>query len=193
MLLGMQLFDGERMPLTMAGKIQKMPLAVQHLHRRRMSATWKKWNLSLNARAVFHARQLLKKSESLQQMFTASSPTARGNEKFVHTCAQPWPKSHACSSCHHPSAALEKLSQCIPRSHFNVCTVMDAFIWPLAENTEWRMACLNVTEDENCTAQPGCSESHTRHVLQPKWTSSWPSRAKMYDSQWPILLRTLAA
>ena len=112
---------------------ETMPLAVEHQHRRRMNATWKKWNLSLNARAVFHARQLLKKSESLQQVFTVSSPTARGNEKFVHTCAQPWANSQACSSCHHPYAALQKLSQCIPRSHFNVSRVMDTFIWPLAE------------------------------------------------------------
>lgn len=34
------------------------------------------------------------------------------------THAQWWPKGHTCS-CHHPSAALEKLRQCIPRSHFN--------------------------------------------------------------------------
>jgi hypothetical protein len=111
----MKLCDGERMPLRMERKRQTMPLAVEHQHRRRMNATWKKWNPSLNARAVFHARQLLKKSESLQQVFTVSSPTAPGHEKFVHTCAQPWPNSQACFSCHHPSAALEKLSQCIPR------------------------------------------------------------------------------
>jgi hypothetical protein len=32
------------------------------------------------------------------------------------------------------------------------------------------MASPNVTEEENCPAQSGCSESHARHVLQPKWT-----------------------
>jgi len=36
---------------------------------------------SLNARAVFHAWQLLQKTESLQQVFTKSLPTAWGIKK----------------------------------------------------------------------------------------------------------------
>jgi hypothetical protein len=45
----------------------------------------------LKVRAVFHARQLLQKSESREQVFTVSSPTAWVREKFVqsgiHTCS----------------------------------------------------------------------------------------------------------
>jgi hypothetical protein len=37
----------------------------------------------LKIQAALHARQLLQKSETLKQMFTVSSPTAWGNEKFV--------------------------------------------------------------------------------------------------------------
>jgi hypothetical protein len=51
------------------------------------------------------------KSESRQQVFTVSSPTVSGKEKFVqsgfHTCST-LTKSHACSPRQHPSAALEK-------------------------------------------------------------------------------------
>jgi hypothetical protein len=34
------------------------------------------------------------------------------------------------------------------------------------QNAEWLP---NVTEEENCMAQSGRSESHACHVLQPKW------------------------
>jgi len=48
-------------------------------------------HLSLNARAVFHKRLLLQKSESWQQIFTVSSPIAWGKEKLVqsgiHICS----------------------------------------------------------------------------------------------------------
>ena len=64
------------MPLRMTGKRQTITLAVQPHHRRWMKAMWSRRNLSLNARAVFHARQLLHKSEYLQQVFTLSSPRA---------------------------------------------------------------------------------------------------------------------
>jgi hypothetical protein len=95
-----------------------------------------------------------------------------------------------CSSCHHPSAVLEKWRQCFP---FNGWWVMNAFIWHSAETTEHWMACLKVTEEENCTApQSGCSDSPAYHVLQLKWAYACTSHATWYDSQWPILLRTLA-
>lgn len=49
--------------------------------------------------------------------------------KVDSTQAQQWPKSHACYSCHHPSATLKKWRQCISWSHFNGWQVMDAAIW----------------------------------------------------------------
>lgn len=49
--------------------------------------------------------------------------------KVDSTRAERWPKSHACYSCHHPSAALKKWRQCIPWSHFNGWWVLDAVIW----------------------------------------------------------------
>ena len=113
--------------------------------------------------------------------------------KVDSTRSQRWPKSYACSSCHHPSAALEIWRQCIPPSHINGWWVMDAFIWLLGEITERRMAWPNITEEENCTTQSGCSESHSCHVLQPKWTCAWPSCACWYYGQWPILQLTLAS
>jgi hypothetical protein len=80
---------------------------VKPQHWQQTNATWNKWNLSLNVHAVFHAWQLLQKSESLQPVFTISSPTASENEKVVQsTCTQQLPKTRGCSSCHHPSAAL---------------------------------------------------------------------------------------
>lgn len=116
-------------------------------------------------------------------------PPGEGN-----VCAK-WirrPKSHTLSSCHHPSAKLEKWRQGISRSHFNGWRVMDAFIWPSAEVTDCWMAYPSVTEEENCTVLSGCSESHARHVLWPKrtWVLSYP--AIWYDGQWPMLLHTLA-
>jgi len=54
------------------------------------------------------------------------------------------------------------------------------------------MAHYKLIKEENCTPQSGCSESHTRSVLQPKWTCAWPSCASWYHSKWPILLLTLA-
>jgi hypothetical protein len=51
----------------------------------KMNATWNKWNLSLNVRAVFRARQLVQKLESLQQVLTISPSTSWGNKKFVHS------------------------------------------------------------------------------------------------------------
>ena len=58
-------------------------LTVKPQHQGRRNTTWNKWNLSLKIHAALHARQLLRKSETLKQMFTVSSPTAWGNEKFV--------------------------------------------------------------------------------------------------------------
>ena len=177
MLLHTKLFAGGRMPLRMARKRQTMPLAVEHQHRRRMNSTCKKWNFSLKAHSVFHARYLLHKSESLQQVFTVFSPTARGKEKFVqiglHMCSKMTkePCEYFLPPCHHPPAALDKRRQRISRSHFNLWSVMDAFIWPLAEKTECWIACPSLTEEENCTALSEWSERHARHVLQPQWTS----------------------
>ena len=108
--------------------------------------------------------------------------------KVDSTYAQRWPKSRASSSCHYPSAALEIWRQCIPPSHINGWWVMNAFIWPLGEMTERRIAWPNVIEDDNCTAESGCSESHSCHVLHPKWTWVSPSCACWYYGQWPILL-----
>ena len=68
---------------------------------------------------------------------------------------------------------------------------MDAFIWPEAKIKECWMACPNVTKEENCTMLLGCSESYAHHVLQLKWTCSWPSHANWYDNQHPVLLHTL--
>ena len=45
---------------------------------------------------------------------------------------------------------------------------MDAFIWPSDEMTACWMACPNVTEEENCKLQSGCSESHAHQILRPK-------------------------
>jgi hypothetical protein len=58
------------MPLRMAGKRQMMLLAVEPQHQGWMKATWNKGNLSFNICTVFHARQLLQKSESFQPVFT---------------------------------------------------------------------------------------------------------------------------
>lgn len=91
------------------------------------------------------------------------------------------PKSHTFSSCHHPSATLEKWRQWIFRSYFNGWRAMDAFIWPSDEVTECWMAYPSVTEEENCTALSGCSESHARHVLWPKRTWAVSSPAIWYD------------
>jgi len=92
---------------------------------------------------------------------------------------RPKRKSRACS------AALEKRRQCIPRSHFKGWRIAATFIWPVTQKRESWMACPNVTEEENYTAQSGWSVSHARHVLQLEWT--WPSCTKRYDGQWPVL------
>ena len=34
-----------------------------------------------------------------------------------------------------------------------------------------------------------CSDSHARHVLQPKWTWIWPSHANWYDSVHPCRIK----
>ena len=103
-----------------------------------------------------------------------------------------WTKSHVSFSCHHPSAALQKGRQCIPQPHFNGWRVMDSFIRPSVEKTECWMVHPNVTKEEHCAVQSGCSESHAHQVLQLKRTYAWPSHASWYDGQWPILLHTLA-
>ena len=59
------------MPLRKAGKRQMIPLAVESQYRQQTKATWKYWNLSLKAPTVFHGRQLLQKSESLQRVYRA--------------------------------------------------------------------------------------------------------------------------
>jgi hypothetical protein len=69
---------------------------------------------------------------------------------------------------------------------------MDAFIWPQAKTKERWMACPNVTKEENCTVHLGCSESYAYFFLQLKWTCSWLSHANWYNSQYLILLHTLA-
>ena len=107
--------------------------------------------------------------------------------KVNSTPAQQWPKSHACSSCNHPSVELEKWRQCIPRSRDNSEQVIYAFIWL----SECWVACPDVTEEQNCTAQSEYSESHASHVLQLKWICAWPSHANWYSSQWSLLLLTL--
>jgi hypothetical protein len=63
---------------------QTRPLAVEPQHQWQVNTTWKKWNLSLNVRAVFHGQQFLHKLEYLQ-VFNVFSPTAWRNEKCVHT------------------------------------------------------------------------------------------------------------
>ena len=149
------------MPLRMAGKIQMVPLTVQPQHRQRMNATQNKRNLSLNLCTVFHARQLLQVGICLlypHQQLGEMKSLCNGDS----TCAQQWPSSHACS-CHHPSAALEKWRQCIPQSHINGWWVTDAFIWPSADMIECWMACPNIKEEENVTAQSDALE--VMHVM----------------------------
>jgi hypothetical protein len=80
------------MQLRIPGKGQIMPITVESLHQQQMNATRNKLNLSLNIYTVFHARQLLKKSESLQQVFALSSSAVWGNKKFVESAF------HICSS-----------------------------------------------------------------------------------------------
>lgn len=80
--------------------------------------------------------------------------------------SQRWPKSQACFSFHHSSAAFEKWRPGTPRSYFDWWRIMDAFFRTSAETTECWMACLNVTEEENCAAQSRCSESHARHFFR---------------------------
>ena len=171
-----------------------MPLAVDPQHWWQMNATWNKWIPSLNERAVLRARQLVQKSESLQQVLTY--PHQRlGEIKSLYTvdsaCAQWWPKRHLCS-CHHPSSVLEKWWQYICWLHFNSWQLTDAFLWPAAEMRGWWMVCPNVIKEENCTAQSGCSLSYACYILQLKWTGAWPSCANWYIGQWPVLLYTLA-
>ena len=107
-----------------------MPLAVEP-QRQQMKATRKEWNLPLNAPTVrvFHLRQLLQNAESLQHVFTVSSPTSRGKEKFVrsgfHMCSSII-KIHECISCQHPSAALETRRHYILLSHLNSWGVIEA-------------------------------------------------------------------
>jgi len=194
-LLHVKLFTDGWMLLKMARKSQMMPLTVEHQHRRWTYATWNKWNLSLNVCTVFNAWQFLQKSESLQQVFTISLPTAWGNKKFVWSRLHMWStmkKSHVCSSFHHPYAALQKWRQCIRWSHFNGWWVMYTFSWPSVEMTECRMACSYITEAENSTIQSGCFLRHERHVYEPKESCTWPSHASLYNCQWPVLLHTLA-
>ena len=81
--------------------------------------------------------------------------------------------------------------QFIPQSHCNGWWVMNAFVWPSAELTECWILYLNVTKEENCTAQSGCSESHACHILHLKWICAWPSRTNLCDRHWPILKFTL--
>jgi len=148
-----------------------MPLTVEPHHEWWTNVSWNKWKQSLNVCTVFHAWQLLQKSESLQQVFTISSPTAWGKKKFVQNGFHLWStmkKSHACSSCHYPSASLQKWRQRICWSHFNGWWVMYAFSWPSAEMTGCWMACPNIRKEENSTIQSGCSVIHACHVLEPK-------------------------
>ena len=102
--------------------------------------------------------------------------------KVDSTHAHQWPKSHACSWCHQPSAALEKWERFIPWSHFNDWWVMDTFIWPSAQMTVCWMVCLNDAEERNCMAQWGYSESHACHVRLLKWTWARPSCAVVQSS-----------
>jgi len=98
MFLHMKLFADGQMPLRMAEKRQMTPLTVAMDEHH-------KWNVLLNVSVIFHARQLLQKLESLQQVCIISSPTAWGKEKFVqsgfHTC---WIKTSMPHVCRWPSA-----------------------------------------------------------------------------------------
>jgi len=82
MLLNMKLFTDWCMPLRMAGKRQTVPPVVEPQHWRQMNTTWNEWNVFLNIHEMFHAGQLLQKSESFQPVFTVSSPTAWENKKL---------------------------------------------------------------------------------------------------------------
>jgi len=150
-------------------------------------ATWNKWNLSLNVYAVFNAWQLLQKLESFQQVFTISSPTA-------------WQKWKVCAKQIPCVLSNDRRAMCVLATNHlqhwrNEGSAFLDRIWmveswihsfnPWLKQQQYWMACLNVTKEENCMAQLGCSESHARHVLQPKWTCAWPSYASWYDSPWP--------
>lgn len=68
-----------------------MPLTVQPEHWLWMNATWGKLNLSLNIHTVFHAQQLLQKSEYLQQVFTVPHQQleeTKSSCKVDSTCAR---------------------------------------------------------------------------------------------------------
>jgi len=148
-VLHMKLFAIGLMPLRMDSKRQTMHLAVDPRHWWLITphgtseiclwtyalyfthgSCYRSWNLS--SKCLPYPHQHLGEMKSL---CTVDS-----------TCAQHWSKSHACSTCHHLSAALEKWRQCIPWSHFNSWQVMDVFVWPSAEMTECWLACPNVTE-----------------------------------------------
>ena len=91
MLLHMKLFTDGSVPLRMAEKRLTTFFAMEPQHQWWMNTLGNKWNLSLNICGVFHAWKLLHKSESVQQVFTLSSPAAWEEEKFVpsgfHTCS----------------------------------------------------------------------------------------------------------
>jgi hypothetical protein len=67
----------------MAWSRQTKPLAVEPPTTATDERDVRQVKLSLKVRTVFHAWQLLQKSESLQQVFTVSSPTAGGKEVFA--------------------------------------------------------------------------------------------------------------
>ena len=155
-----------------------MPLTVGPQHWWQMNATWNEWNLTLIVRAVFHAWQLLEKSESLQQVFTVSSPTAWETKilcRVDSTCAQQWPKSYVCS-CHYLSAALEKWRQCVSRLHLNCWWVVDVLIWPSSEVRECWMACQKSPRKKIVWGSQGALKV-MHNVFQPKWACVRPSSA----------------
>jgi len=103
-----------------------------------MNATRSKWNLSLNIHTVFHARQLLQKSESLLQVFTLSSSAAWGWKKFVqsgfHMCPM-MTKEPYMFFLPPPIYSIGEMKTVHFLLHFNGWQVMDAFIWHSAATT----------------------------------------------------------
>jgi hypothetical protein len=148
----------------MGGKRKTMSLKVELHHQWQMNSTWNKWNLSLNVHAVPRKQELLKKMQSLQQVFTLPSPTAWGKEEFVksgfHTCStmtkEPYMFFLQPAICR--VAEMKATHSSI--TFYGSC-VMNAFIWPSAKTKKCWMAQPNVTRKKTaCFSQNALKVMH---------------------------------
>jgi len=139
--------------------------------------------LEVAKHTVFHARQLLQKSDSLQSVFTISYQ----QPGEIRVCAK-WIR-HVFNS--------DQIAKCVllATTHLqhwrnegisSLSHIMADESWMHSFDPQLKWQCwilyLNVTEEENCTAQSVCSKNHVCHILHSKWTCGWPSCTNLYHS-----------